>query len=88
MKGRCAGCGYTDSARKVSLHIMTPCPRWVALWAEDPALALDPEAEYERWAREDRQAEKDQAREEKVAATNAARDAMADRFATRNILEV
>lgn len=47
MAGRCAGCAYTDSTRKVAAHLLT-CERYIALYHADPARALDPDAEYRR----------------------------------------
>lgn len=50
--GRCAGCGRTDSARKVALHILT-CQAYIELFERDPESALTPEAEFIRFRRED-----------------------------------
>jgi hypothetical protein len=86
-KGRCAGCGEMGTVKAVTEHILAPCPKWLELFNTNHYRALDPGAEYRRWFKEERVVEKEQAREDKVTATNAAREAMADRFATRNILE-
>lgn len=50
--GRCAGCGRTDSLRKISLHIVD-CSAYLDLYDRDPQRALTPIAEYERYRRED-----------------------------------
>ncbi len=50
--GRCAGCGRTDSTRKISQHIVG-CPQYLNLFQEHPDRCLDPAAEYERYRRDD-----------------------------------
>ncbi len=45
--GRCAGCGRTDSLRKVGLHIVE-CEAYIKVFLHHPERALDPAAEYER----------------------------------------
>ena len=50
-RGRCAGCGRTGPHKAVLVHVLQPCPDWVALYRRDPAAALDPGTEYERWQR-------------------------------------
>ncbi len=50
--GRCAGCGRTSSLRRVSQHIVD-CPQYLNLYQQDPHRCLAPEAEYERFRRED-----------------------------------
>lgn len=50
--GRCAGCGRTNSARKISLHVLE-CAEYLALFQRDPSRALTPVAEYDRYRRED-----------------------------------
>lgn len=54
--GRCAGCGCTDSARKIGLHVMT-CPQYIELYRCEPGRCLDPEAEYQRYRTEEDTAE-------------------------------
>lgn len=49
--GRCAGCGRTESMRKISLHIVE-CGRYIDLYARHPERALAPVAEYDRYRRE------------------------------------
>jgi hypothetical protein len=77
--GRCAGCGKTGSACHVSAHIID-CGDWLALYASDPARALDAEAEHERWKADDQQTERDVRREAKTEAGEAARTASLGRF--------
>lgn len=55
-RGRCAGCGRTGPAREVTAHL-PQCAQWAALYLEDPARALGPEEELERWQREDKAVE-------------------------------
>lgn len=47
MAGRCAGCGCTDSVKKIKSHVMT-CPQYIELYRSEPSRCLDPEAEYHR----------------------------------------
>jgi hypothetical protein len=54
--GRCAGCGRTGSLRKITQH-MVSCSDFIDLFGRDPAKALDPEAEYDRYRAEERNAE-------------------------------
>jgi hypothetical protein len=67
-QGRCAGCGKSDSSAKaLNKHIMS-CPQYVALFQKDPARALTPEAEYERWQAEDNNPEaREAAREARIS---------------------
>ena len=48
MPGRCEGCGKTGSPCKIRDHTLE-CEKWQALYAADPATALDPEASWRRW---------------------------------------
>lgn len=50
--GRCAGCGRTDSLRKISTHIVD-CPSYLNLFEHDPGRCLTPAAEYHRHRTED-----------------------------------
>lgn len=61
------------------------CPEWLALFRDSPEDALAPSQEYERWAGagKDTAGRKDAA----VADTTARREAMAERFTTRDILD-
>jgi hypothetical protein len=52
--GRCAGCGRTDKNADVVREHTRQCPQYAAVYAADPALALDPADEFARWAAEDR----------------------------------
>lgn len=86
-QGRCAGCGRTGSACKVNDHT-AECSQWLALYAAEPAKALDAAAEYIRYrdsgARDDERAER---REAVATAGEAARTASVQRFAFKDILE-
>lgn len=79
--GRCAGCGKTGSACKIKDHCVQ-CPRWLLLFQQDPARALDPAAEYIRWRDEDKNTERTERREQVVVTTDASRAASLARFAT------
>lgn len=84
MTGRCAGCGLTDSPKKVRLHVMT-CPDYLALHHSEPGRALDPEAEYERHRTEDNTSEARAERRDlklrtRFAETQRRQSAQADRF--------
>jgi hypothetical protein len=50
--GRCAGCGRTNSLRKISLH-MIDCVKYRELFEKDPVHAPGPAEEYQRHRRED-----------------------------------
>lgn len=50
--GRCAGCGHTDTARKVQIHVLD-CTEFVELFHRKPGQCLDPAAEYIRHKTED-----------------------------------
>lgn len=67
--GRCAGCGKQGSACKVEQHLVS-CEKYIALFKNHPERALLPEAEYERYKREDRSPEaKAEAKEQRLHAT-------------------
>jgi hypothetical protein len=52
-KGRCAGCGKTDSSCKVmDSHVVT-CPDFIRVYRENPAKALNPREEFDRWNAEE-----------------------------------
>jgi len=51
--GRCAGCGKTSgSARVINAHVLE-CPEYKELYKTNPAAALSPQAEQQRWLTED-----------------------------------
>lgn len=85
-QGRCAGCGQTGPAKVIRAHAVR-CKKFASLFRADPARALEPEPEYERWRAEDAGAEKDAARQSQVGRTDDARAAMAERFRTKDPLE-
>jgi hypothetical protein len=83
--GRCAGCGRTDSLRKITVHIIE-CADYAALYERDPGLALTPQAEYDRFRREDDTPEaharqRDQRLKARFAEINRAQAASASRWA-------
>lgn len=55
MAGRCAGCGRTDSLRKISLHIVS-CEQYINLFLTEPERCLGPAAEFERFCVEENSA--------------------------------
>lgn len=84
--GRCAGCGETSkSASEIREHTRY-CPDYRALYARDPAAALDPEAEYQRWVSEDRGAERAGRREDAVAEADRRRAEQRDLLAVQDPL--
>ncbi len=50
--GRCAGCTYTDSCRKVEVHILG-CDSFHTLFRTQPERCLAPAAEYSRFKEHD-----------------------------------
>jgi len=79
-QGRCAGCGMTGPAKKVSSHI-TGCPDYAALFQAEPVRALEPRAEYARWEREDKACGRKDRISAAVQATLERRAVQAGRFA-------
>lgn len=84
--GRCAGCTETGSLKNLVVHVVA-CPDWAELYRKDPAAALGPAEEYDRWLREDRDREKQADLEGRIADTLDRRAAMLRRFRTVDILE-
>jgi hypothetical protein len=78
--GRCAGCTKVAPVPAIRIHVVD-CPAWQKLYAADPARALEPVAEYQRWLDEDKDDERDQHRERAVAETAERRAAGTVRFA-------
>jgi hypothetical protein len=85
MPGRCAGCGKTGSASKISRHI-ADCARWAELFGTSPDAALDAETEYQRWLEHDKEDERDQRRETHVLAVRQRREEGHERWRSRDIL--
>lgn len=87
--GRCAGegCGKTGPEKAMLRHIRE-CPKWQAVYAEDPARALDPVAEYVRWQSEDQAADRDARRQEAVTRTDGQRAAMHKRFSRSTDIDI
>ena len=85
-RGRCAGCQETGELRKIDHHVLT-CAKWAALYRADPAAALMPAQEHERWAREERPGEHQADLARRVSDTQARRRASVARFRTADPLE-
>lgn len=83
--GRCL-CGYTAPVKQVEAH-QVGCGQFATAYRANPDMVLSPAREYERWQAKGRREERAAAHAEAVADTDARRAAMADRFATRDILE-
>jgi ferric-dicitrate binding protein FerR (iron transport regulator) len=84
-QGRCAGCAESGPLKAVEWHILS-CPSWAKLYQQDPDRALDPAAEFARWASEDREHEHAADLAQRVADTVASRAASRKRFATVDLL--
>jgi hypothetical protein len=84
--GRCAGCQESGALKKIEHHVLT-CAKWAVLYRAEPAAALTPAQEHERWAREERPAEHQADLQVRVADTQARRRASVARFATVDPLE-
>lgn len=76
----------TGPLRDLIVHVVG-CPDWAALYRKDPAAALEPAEEYDRWAREDQRREKQADLDRRVADTLDRRASMLQRFRTADILE-
>ncbi len=50
--GRCSGCGYSDSCKKVEVHVLA-CAGYRQRFAEAPGQCLDPAAEHARFKAEE-----------------------------------
>jgi hypothetical protein len=85
-QGRCAGCQECGELKRVTLHVMT-CARWAALYRGNPAAALGPAEELERWTREDRGGERAADLARRVSDTQGRRAASVARFTVRDPLE-
>lgn len=85
-RGRCAGCGRVGPDGKVRDHIMS-CPDFAELYQRDAQSIGTVQQEYEKWVAAGRPAARAAAHAASVADTDARRAAMADRFATHDILE-
>ena len=85
--GRCAGCGKVGTLAEVSEHTRD-CRDFRLLFTEDPDRALHPADEFERWAAEDRPAQRAGARQAKVTEADRRRAEQAERWRTpADILE-
>jgi hypothetical protein len=79
--GRCAGCGSTGPDKNLRAHVRS-CSDFAELYRRDPALAMDPVPEYQRWQRDSRPAERVAGRHAAIDDEEARRAAMHRRFAT------
>ncbi len=50
--GRCAGCGFTDSSKKVEVHALA-CQGYLELFRTAPGQCLDPVVEQARYRNEE-----------------------------------
>lgn len=80
-QGRCAGCHAQDELKAAEWHVLC-CEKWAALYRSDPAAALSPAEEYDRWRREDRSGERAADLQRRVVDTQAERAASVARFAS------
>jgi hypothetical protein len=85
-QGRCSGCQQAGPLKKIGAHVIT-CAAWAALYREDPAAALAPAEEYERWRAQDRAAEHQADLARRVSDTQANRAASVALFQVRDSLE-
>lgn len=85
-QGRCPGCQETGELKKIVFHVMT-CPKWAALYRADPAAALAPAQEYERWATEERAGEQRADLDRRIDDTQARRARSVARFQKADPLE-
>jgi hypothetical protein len=82
----CSGCKKAGPLKKIAAHVIT-CPAWAALYRRDPAAALSPAGEYERWREQDRGAEHQADLARRVSDTQGARAASVARFKVADPLE-
>ena len=54
--GRCSGCGWIASSKRVGLHVLT-CQEFLELFRTDPNKALDPEKDYALFKNEENSSE-------------------------------
>lgn len=85
-QGRCAGCREAGELKAVAHHVLT-CAKWAALYRADPAAALAPAQEHERWVRDERAGEHKADLDRRVADTQGRRAASVARFKVEDPLE-
>jgi hypothetical protein len=85
-QGRCAGCQLTGELKTVGVHVIK-CAKWAELYRKDPAAALSPKDEYERWRDSERAAEHRADLEDRIADTQRRRAASVARFQVLDPLE-
>ncbi len=85
-QGRCAGCRETGELKRIVCHVLT-CPKWALLYRQDPAAALAPAQEHERWVRDERPAEHAADLRRRIADTQGRRAASVARFKKPDPLE-
>ncbi len=86
--GRCSGCGEVNRSCKVVREHIRSCPDYRQLLSTAPEKALEPEAEYDRWAARDKTEERIERRDRLVGETDALHAAQVARFATpKDILD-
>jgi hypothetical protein len=80
--GRCSGCGLSHKDSALVREHTRYCRKYAALYARDPGLVLEPEAEFIRWRDDDRGKEREEHRGEVIAEADRRRAVQADRWAT------
>lgn len=85
-RGRCAGCEETGDLPAIRRHIIS-CPKWAVLYQHNPARALSPEDEHERWVRDDRDEEREARRVQAMADTDDRKAKSVQRFNVGDPLE-
>lgn len=80
--GRCAGCGWIASSRRVNQHILA-CKHYLDLFRSSPEQAREPEAEYVRFKTEDSAGEAAKRRDERLRKRFAEMDKIQSFQATR-----
>lgn len=80
--GRCSGCGLSHKDSGLVREHTRYCRKFAAVYAKDPALCLEPEAEFLRWRDDDRWQEREARKDEIIAEADRRRAVQADRWAT------
>lgn len=88
MAGRCAGCGQTDKNPADTREHVRYCVDYARLYAGHPERALEPEQEFERWVREQRDQDRAGRKEAAIGEADRRREEQRRRWETpRDILE-
>ncbi len=88
MIGRCSGCGLSHKDSGLVREHTRYCKKYAALFAKDPGLVFEPEAEFIRWRDDERWKERENRRAEVIAEAERRRAVQENRWATpADILE-